>query len=131
MAGSLIHFIDVDEGPVELQRRLGETDSDRFRPLFEARWSQAYPTLTKLFDKSTDGSMVALEMASVPLQVGMQSGGHPLTPSKPSAEQPDTHETTIRCEAASTRTSAAHARAQAESGRSEGPQHTRRRKAPG
>ena len=55
MSGSLIHFIDVDEGPVELQRRLGETDSDRFRPLFEARWSQAYPTLTKLFDKSTGG----------------------------------------------------------------------------
>ena len=81
MSGSLIHFIDVDEGPVELQRRLGETDSDRFRPLFEARWSQAYPTLTKLFDKSTDGSMVALEMASVLIQIGMQSGGHPLTPS--------------------------------------------------
>eukprot|EP00966_Prymnesium_polylepis_P289190 6679793-Prymnesium_polylepis.1 len=28
-----------------------------FRPLFEARWAQVYPTLTKLFDKSTDGSM--------------------------------------------------------------------------
>ena len=45
------------------------------------------------------------------------SGG---APSELSSERPDAHETTLRCEATSTHASAAHARAQTESGRSGG-----------
>lgn len=68
---SLATFYRADDATEEMQRRLHDEEEGRFRPLFEAGWTQGYPLLKKLFDEKTQGSTVATNLKSIMSRVGM------------------------------------------------------------
>jgi hypothetical protein len=71
MPANLTIYIPPDEAPDELQRRLSSTEEEKYLPLFEAGWSRAFPELTEIYDKTTEGATVASLLKALFLQVGL------------------------------------------------------------
>ena len=65
---NLYMFFDVDECAVEVSRRMEDAEG-RFLPLFEARYRDAYPSISAVLKKSCDGGTAAQFTTSMAIQL--------------------------------------------------------------
>lgn len=59
---TLMTYAHPRDNQDEIQRRFAKTEEQRFRPIFEANWSRAFPPLLQVYDHRTEGVAVAASL---------------------------------------------------------------------